>query len=86
MTGTNESNKSKFSWMLSFINVVIIISCFILYTFSFFSRTYFMLIVYFTPSLILSDHFVKIVVDVCNPHNTKSILCFIFLGDSILWP
>ena len=48
MTGTNESNKRKFSWVFSFINAVIIVSCFIIYSFSIFSKTYFMLSVYFT--------------------------------------
>ena len=69
VTGTNESNKRTFSWMFSFINIVNIVLCFILYTFSFFSRTYFMLIVYFTPSVISSNGFVKIMVVVCNPQN-----------------
>ena len=55
--------------MFSFINVVNIVLCFILYTFSFFSRTYFMLIVYFTPSVISSNVFVKIMVVVSNPQN-----------------
>ena len=73
MTGTNETNKRKFSWMFSFINVAIIVLCFILYIFSFFSRTYFILIVYFTPSVISSDDFVKIMVDVCSPQNYTKV-------------
>ena len=53
--------------MFSFINVVTIVPCFIPCTFSFFSKTYFMVIVYFTPSVISSDDFVKMMVDMCNP-------------------
>ena len=49
MNGTNESKQKELSLIFSFINVVITVLCFILYTFSFFSKTYFMLIVYFTP-------------------------------------
>ena len=51
------------SWLFSFINVVIIVSCFILYTFSFYSITCFMLTMYFIPSVILSIEFVKIMLD-----------------------
>ena len=82
VTGTNESNKRTFPWMFSFINVVNIISCFILYTSSFFSRTNFMVIVYFVPSVISSNNFVKIMW-LCVAHKTslKSNLCFIFLWD-----
>ena len=79
-----KASKNKFSWMFSFINVVIVISCFILYTFSFFSRTYFILIVYFIPSVI--SRFLKIIVNVCNPQNCiKLKLVFMFLWESILW-
>ena len=46
--------------MFSFINVVIIVYVVsILYAFSFFSRTYFIMIVYFTPSVISSVDFLK---------------------------
>ena len=63
--------------MFPFINVVIIVFCFILYTFSFFKRTYFVLIVYFAPSVISRDFFVKRMVDVCNPQNyTKAKFVF----------
>ena len=50
MAGTNKIKQKKVSWIIAVINVVIVVSCFILYTFSFFSRTCFMLIVY-EPSL-----------------------------------
>ena len=84
MTGTNESKLNAVSWVFSLINVVIIVSCFIPLTFSYFSRTYFTLIVYFIPSAISS--FVKIMVNVCNPQNCiKFKLVFIFLWESILW-
>ena len=73
MTGANESNKGKFSRIFPFINLVIIVSCFILYTFSFFSRACFMLIVYFTSSGISSDDFVKIMVGVCNLQNYTNV-------------
>ena len=84
MTGTNESKLKEVSWVFSLINVVIIVSCFILHTFSYFSRTYFILIAYFIPSVISS--FVKNMVNVCNPQNCiKFRFVFIFLWDSILW-
>ena len=88
MTDTNESKQTEASWVFSFINVVIIVSCFIIYTFSYFIRTYFILNVYFIPSAISS--FVKIMVNVCNPQNCiKFKFVFMFLWDSIfsiLWP
>ena len=62
--------------MFSFINVAIIVLCFILYIFSFFSRTYFILIVYFTPSVISSDDCwmsVKIMLDQCNTQNYTKV-------------
>ena len=84
MTGTNGSKLKEVSWVFPFINVVIIVSCFILHAFSYFSRTYFILIVYFIPSVISS--FVKIMVNLCNPQNCiKFKFVFIFLWDSILW-
>ena len=84
MTGTNESKLKEVSWVFSLINVVIIVSCFILHTFSYFSRTYFILIVYFIPSVI--SRFVKIMVSVCNPQNCiKFKLAFMFLWESLLW-
>ena len=86
MTGTNESKQKEVSWMFSFINVVIFVSyIIILYTFSFFSRTYFMLAVYFIPTVIASVNFVKMMVDVCNPRNyTKVKLVFMFRWNPIL--
>ena len=59
--------------MFSFISVAIIVLCFILYIFPFFSGTYFILIVYFTPSVISSDDFVKIMLDVCNTQNYTKV-------------
>ena len=73
MTGTNENKHPEASWMFSFINVVIIDLCFIPHTFSFFSRTYFMLIVHFFPSVILCIDFVKIMLNVCNPQNYAKV-------------
>ena len=84
MTGTNESKLNEISWVFSLINVMIIVSCFILLTFSCFSKTYFILIVYFIPSVISS--FLKIMVNVCNTQNCiKFKLVFMFLWESILW-
>ena len=62
ITGTNENKQ-----MFSFKNVVIIVLCFILYTFPFLSRIYSMLVVCFIPPLISSNDFVKIRVDVWPP-------------------
>ena len=84
MTGTNESKLKEISRAFPFLNVVIIVSCFIPRAFSYFSRTYFILIVYFIPSIISS--FVKTMVNLCNPQNCiKFKFVLMFLWDSILW-
>ena len=85
VTGTNETKLQEVSWVLSFINIVIIVSCFIFHAFPYFSRTYFIQIVYFIASVISS--FVKMMVNLCNPQNyIKFEFVFMFLWDSILWP
>ena len=71
---SNESKQKGVSWMFSFVNVVIIVLCFFLYSSSFFIRTYFILILCFIPSAI----WLCKMVDVCNPQNyikVKFIFC-----------
>ena len=82
VTGTNECKEKEVSWMFSFINVVVMVLCLVLYTFSYFSRTCLMFIVYFIPSVISNVDFVKIMVDVCNPQNYTKVKFVFYI---LLW-